>query len=189
MKTIYFVTSNPGKVEIMNSILNDIDIKDIKIEMFDYDSPEDKSSGNIGLIASLCAKHCADKFGKEILTTDGGLFIEGLKGFPGVNTGFTLRRVGIEGILKLMQGVENKKAYYEVATAYCSPWQEPKVFVHRTDFTVIDEKRGENGFGFDPILIPIGYEKTLAEDISVRDKVLGYRPNFINFLKWYNAKN
>ena len=186
MKKVYFVTSNPGKVEIMNGILTDLSVKDVKIKMLDYDAPEDKSSGDVEVIASLCAKHCAEKFNKEILTTDGGLFIDILNGFPGINIGDTLRTKGVEYILELMKGKENRKAYYQLATAYCVPGQEPKSFVSKADFIVAQEVRRSFGFGFDKIMVPVGYTQTLSENKEVRDKVLPYRQNFIDFLKWYN---
>lgn len=189
MRKVYFVTSNPGKVGIMKGMLSELDVKDVKIEMLDYDAPEDKSDGKVETIASLCAKHCAEKFNKEILTTDGGLFIEALGGFPGVNIGDVLRSKGAKYLLELMKGKENRKAYYKVATAYCAPGDEPKIFVSKGDLIITTEKRGKGGYGFDSIVIPVGYEQTFAENLEVRDKVLCYRPNFINFLKWYNEKN
>lgn len=186
LKTIHFVTSNPGKIEILNNILKELNLNNLKIEMLEYDAPEDKNDEKVETIAGLEAKHCAEKFQKQVITTDGALYIEALNGFPGINTAFTLKRIRTKGLLKLMHGEENRKAYYKVATAYCKPGQEPKIFVSQTDLIVANKKKGDWGFGFDPILIPIGHNKTLAEDTDTRDKVLPYRKNFIEFLRWYN---
>lgn len=187
MKKIYYVTSNPGKAEILNSIVKDLN-PNLKIEQHDYDYPEYKHDDKIETVALEGAKHCAEKLQKEIIVTDAGLFIEELNGFPGINTAFVLKRIGIDGILKLMHGKENRNAKFKVALAYCAPGKKPELFYAETPLVIAEEARGEKGFGFDPIMIPVGFDETLSENIEIRDKVLGYRPAFEKFIRWYNER-
>ena len=185
MKTIHFVTSNPGKVEILNNILKELNLNDIKIEMINYDSPEYKHDGKIETVALESAKHCASKFNKEIITTDVGLFIEALNEFPGINTAFTLDRIGTKGLIELMKDKENRNAKFKAALAYCAPNKEAKSFTIETDLIISKEEKGDKGFGFDPIAIPKGHNQTFAENTKLRDELIGYKQAFIKFIKWY----
>ena len=71
--------------------------------------------------------------------------------------------LGVDGILKLMDGVSNREAYLKEAIAYCEPGCEPIVFEGFTNGKIALESSGEYGWGvIDHIFIPEGEEKTLG---------------------------
>ncbi|WP_371810371.1 XTP/dITP diphosphatase [Acidianus sp. RZ1] len=124
-------------------------------------------------------------FKEPLLLDDSGLFIESLKGFPGPYTNFVKRTLDIYGILKLMTGESNRKAHFETALAYIDE-NEIKVFKGTVDGRIAYEPKGERGFGFDPIFIPNGSEKTFAE-MSIEEKnTYSHRGKaFKEFIKFY----
>ena len=187
MQTIHYVTTNKGKVEILNNIIKDIETK-IKFEILDYDYPEDKSDDTVETVALEGAEYCANKFNKEVIVTDTGLFIRPLNGFPGVNTAFTLKRIGKEGIIKLMEDMDKREAEVKVALAYCRPNYKPELFLTVVKGSISTEIRGTLGFGFDPVFVPEGYAKTFGEDPELRDRLMGYRNSIVKFVEWYDKK-
>ena len=97
---ITFVTKNLNKVKEFKQILE----PEIKVEQLDHnylelrsDSPEE--------IAKLAAKQMAEKFQKPVVVEDSGLFITALKDFPGTSSAYIHKRIGLKGILKLMEGI------------------------------------------------------------------------------------
>ena len=188
MEPLYFVTSNPGKVESLKSILREVNAGR-SIEMLKANYPEDKSHGTTEHVASQGARWCADKFNKEVLVSDVGLFIPILNGWPGINTAFTLKRIGIEGVLKLMAGIPERSAEWTLSLAYAKPNIEATVFTASLRGAIAGEARGSDGFGFDPIFIPEGQEVTLAQDTYLRDKLGPFRQAVESFVSWHTSAN
>lgn len=186
MRLLYFVTSNPGKIESLKNILNDLKVK-VSIAMLEADYPEDKSEGTTEQVAREGARWCADKFNKEVLVSDVGLFIPILNGFPGVNTAFILKRIGIEGILKLMAGIPEREAHWTLSLAHAAPNGEATVFTARLSGSIAGEVKGVDGFGFDPIFIPEGRKVTLAEDTTLRDTLGPFRAAVEAFVSWQST--
>lgn len=187
MKKIYLVTSNPGKVESFRNILQKMNL-DFEVEMLNAEYPEDKSDETTQGVALMSAKYCAEKYEKPVLTTDVGIFIKALNGFPGVNTKFTLKRIGNEGILKLMEGKDDREVDWILSLGYCEPRKKAREFTAITKGRISEAQKGEKGFGFDPIFIPKGYDKTFAEDIELRDAVSPFNEAIKNFAEWYVVK-
>ncbi|MAF80435.1 non-canonical purine NTP pyrophosphatase [bacterium] len=188
MDPVYFVTSNPGKVESANAILADLNLP-IQIEMLPADYPEDKSEETTAAIAAASARWCADKHKKSVIVTDVGLFIHALKGFPGINTAFTLARIGEEGILKLMADEEDRGVTWELSLGFARPGEDPKIFTATTDGIIATAMGPADGMGFDPIFIAPGHTKTLAHDTTVRDTISPFREALRAFGTWYDASN
>lgn len=106
--------------------------------------------------------------GKPVLVEDAGLFIEALNGFPGPYSSYVYKTIGIKGVLKLLNGVSNRRAYFKSASAIA--FHKGVLLATGIVYGQIAlEPRGSKGFGFDPIFIPEGAEKTFAE-MSVEEK-------------------
>jgi len=161
---------------------------DFKIEMLDAEYPEDKSEETTQGVALAGAKYCADKYKKSVLTTDVGLFIKALNGFPGVNTKFSFNRIGNEGIIKLLEGKQDRSVDWILSIGYCEPNGEPVEFTSTCRGTISETLRGDKGFGFDPIFIPEGYGATLAEDLEMRDNISPFNEAIRKFAEWYQNK-
>jgi len=155
---INLVTSNLGKVREFKAILgNEIIINHIEKEYRELrsDDPEE--------IARDAAKRLANELKKPIVVEDSGLFIKALNDFPGTNSSYIHKRIGLKGILKLMENVDDRICYYKSAVGYCKPGKEPVSFFGEEEGTLAKEVRGSHGFGHDPIFIPENSEKTYGE--------------------------
>lgn len=158
MKSITYVTGNWAKVKSAQMILEPLgyDVKQIKIDTTEIqcDDVED--------VAKFSAKEASEKLKCNVLKNDTGFFVEGLNGFPGPYTHYVEDKLGEDCILKLLDGCENRRAYFKESFAYCEYGKEPIVFNSITHGTIATEKSGEHGWSWDFIFIPDGYEKTLA---------------------------
>lgn len=113
----------------------------------------------------------ARKLSSEIKGTffleDTGLYIDALNGFPGPYSSFVSRKLGNPGILKLLEGKDRKARFVTVITL-CEA-DRFKQFTGVLEGGIAEEAKGSGGFGFDPIFIPAGRDRTLSE-MSVDDK-------------------
>jgi XTP/dITP diphosphohydrolase len=101
--------------------------------------------------------------GEPFMIDDSGLFIPALKDFPGVFSAYTLKTIGNFGILKLLEGVQDRRARFESRVGLWSRETGPRIFSGRVDGRIGLEMKGAGGFGFDPIFIPDGQVRTFAE--------------------------
>lgn len=99
---------------------------------------------------------------------DSGLFIDALGGFPGVFSAYVFKTIGSGGILKLMEGVQDRSARF-VSVVGVKGLQ--KVFKGEVRGNIAYSLKGESGFGYDPIFIPEGRLKTFAEDLDYKNQV------------------
>src|SRR3989338_9413216 len=157
--TLYFVTHNKNKVREFKDIVKD---ENIGIEHVDMEYPEMRSD-NPEEIAKLSAKQLANKLKKAVVVEDSGLFIKALNDFPGTCSAYIHKRIGLNGIIKLMEGVKERTCFYKSAVAYCEPNKKPVNFLGEEKGKVSEKIRGNYGFGHDPIFIPEGNRKTYGE--------------------------
>ena len=112
---------------------------------------------------------------RPIVVEDAGLFIGHFRGFPGPYSSYALDTIGLEGVLKLMEGVESRKASFRSAVAY-RHGDEIKSFTGIVDGTISQDIKGTHGFGYDPIFIPDeGDGRTLGEMASDEKNALSHR--------------
>lgn len=104
-----------------------------------------------------------EHYDRSLIADDSGLFIDSLGGFPGVYSAYAYKTIGNDGILRLMVGVEDRRARFECVLGFIQPGSEPILFKGISEGTISKEKKGAEGFGFDPIFIPVGYDLTFAE--------------------------
>ncbi|MBI2175932.1 non-canonical purine NTP pyrophosphatase [Candidatus Woesearchaeota archaeon] len=114
-------------------------------------------------IAKTAAKALCERLKKSVVVEDSGLFIEALKDYPGTCTAYIFKRLGLNGILKLMKGIRNRKARYKSAVGYCEPGKEPLCFYGEEEGSIAESIRGSGGWGHDPIFIPKRKSKTYGE--------------------------
>lgn len=161
---INFATSNLGKVREFKQILEpEIKVNHIKIsypEMRSDDSEE---------IARHSAKELAERFKKNIVVEDSGLFIKALNNFPGTYSATVHKKIGLEGILKLMKDAKGRECEYKSAVAYCEHGKKAVSFLGTEEGKIAESIKGNFGFGHDPIFIPEGSNKTYGEMKNVED--------------------
>ena len=155
---ISLVTSNPGKVKELKTYLEpEIKISHIKHEYRELrsDNPEE--------IAKESAERLAGELKKPVVVEDSGLFIKALNDFPGTCSSYIHKRIGLRGILKLMEGIKDRECTYRSAIAYCRPGKKPISFLGEEKGSIAKEIKGSHGFGHDPIFIPEKSNKAYGE--------------------------
>ena len=159
---LYVVTENIGKLKEIRSLLSTIDVEPVNIPKIEIQA--DKLE-DVALYSAISAYLM---LGKPLIVEDAGLFIKRLNGFPGVYSSFVFKTIGVNGILKLMRGVKDRRAYFKSVVAYADD-VEVKLFSGIVYGVITEKPRGNGGFGFDPIFVPEGYNKTFAE-MSIEEK-------------------
>lgn len=100
---------------------------------------------------------CEVLFGRldpPFFVDDGGLFVHALNEFPGVFSAHALKKIGVPGILKLMDGVADRRAHFACVVSYYDG-EKIHTFAGRCEGTLATAPRSTgHGFGFDPIFVP-----------------------------------
>lgn len=158
MKKITYVTGNWYKIMCARSILEPLgfEVDNIKMETTEI------QANNVEDVAMYSAKEASDKLKCDVLKNDTGLYVEALGGFPGPYTHYVDEKLGEDGLLKLLKGVDNRNACFIEAFAYCEYGKDPVVFKSITKGRIATEKSGIYGWGWDFIFIPDGYDKTMG---------------------------
>jgi XTP/dITP diphosphohydrolase len=163
---VLFATSNKHKVAEANNIGGEYGVEFTQINTT-YPEIRDDS---VAAIAEAGVKHVYNQVKKPVVVEDSGLFIHALNDFPGPYSSFVFNRIGSEGILRLMSGLENRKAAFISAVAY-TDGRECRVFEGVVEGLITEEVRGTGGFGYDPIFKPEGRELTFAQDPEHKNRV------------------
>jgi len=148
-----FVTGNHQKLKEFEEILG------IKLKHSDLDLDEIQSI-EAEEVAEHKARQAYDILKEPVMVEDTGLYFEELNGLPGALIKFFVKKLTLKQICSLVK--ENRKAKAVACTVYFDG-NEIKIFTGETEGEIAEEPRGDNGFGWDPIFIPEGYEKTFAE--------------------------
>jgi XTP/dITP diphosphohydrolase len=176
---LLFITSNPGKVEEARKYFEPLGVR---VHQLHLEYPEIQAD-TLEEVAEYGARWLAERVREPFFLDDSGLFVEALKGFPGVYSAYVYRTIGYQGILKLLSGESNRKAYFKSVIAY---WDgEVHIFTGRVDGEITEEPRGKGGFGFDPIFRPEGFEKTFAEMTTEEKNMISHRGRALKaFAAW-----
>ncbi len=163
---VFFATSNQHKIQEANEIGKDHDIEFLKV---DQPYPEIRDE-KVSKIALEGVRYVYQKIGKPVIVEDSGLFIESLNGFPGTYSSIVFKKIGNDGILRLMDGITDRKATFISAIGYYDG-VKPEVFEGEIEGIITQDLQGTGGFGYDPIFKPTGSEKTFALDETYKNKV------------------
>jgi XTP/dITP diphosphohydrolase len=177
MKLI-FVTGNQHKFKEAERILKEYNViigrRDINCEEIRNESCEE--------IALMCMRLLRRKMDKPFFVEDSGLFIKALDGFPGTFSSWVFKKIGNEGILRLLREEQIRDAYFLSAIAVWDGRKE-KVLTGRVDGYISRELRGK-GFGYDPIFIPAGSDKTFGEDEKIKSLCSHRRNSLKKLAEW-----
>lgn len=155
---ITYVTGNKFK---LLTAKNNLEPLGIEIDNKVIDCPEIQAD-TIEEVAIYSSKYSSDVLKCDTLKNDSGLVIPALKGFPSAYSKYVEETITEEGILKLMQDIEDRTAYFIEVLAFTEYGKDTKVFISKTEGTIATKSQGEYGWGYDKIFIPKGEEKTLA---------------------------
>ncbi len=182
---LVLVTQNKHKLRELTPLFEEFGVE------FDTTSLEkwEVRANDVETVASEAAKIAFEELRRPVVVDDTGLYIEALEGFPMAYPAFVLETIGKKGILKLMEGVEDRSAMFISAVGFCDG-STLRTFKGAMEGSIGFEEIGEEGFGYDPIFIPEGYSKTYAQ-LTFEEKVsISHRSRaFRSFLEWYKKKD
>ncbi len=183
---VRLVTGNPGKAKEFRELGK---IYGVEVVIIDLPKVEIQND-SLETISVVSAIDLGSRLGNAICVEDAGLFIESLKGFPGPYSSYVYKTIGVQGIIKMMEGIKNRRAYFKSVITYYNPrTQILRTFTGVVRGFIANEARGSEGFGFDPIFIPKGYEKTFAElGINVKNKISHRSKAFKELVNWLRSK-
>lgn len=169
MKKIYFATSNKNKLMEAQEIGKNYKILFEKIDI----EIEEIRSENIEEIAKYKCLKIYEKIKKPLIVEDAGIFIDALNGFPGTCSAYVHKKIKNVGILKLMEGIENREAKF-VSCIVFYDGKNLKIFNGECKGKISEKEKGNSGFGYDPIFIPYEdnpLQETFAENFELKKKV------------------
>jgi XTP/dITP diphosphohydrolase len=185
---LVFATANQNKAkEIQTLIPSFIKIKSLNDINCLEDIPETQSTieGN----ASQKAFYVFEKYNVNCFADDTGLEVEALNGRPGV---LSARYAGemkdananMDKVLHELAGSENRNARFKTVISLVINGEQ-RLFEGIVDGVILKHKLGSQGFGYDPIFVPNGYDKTFAE-LSIAEKnKISHRARAVNKLVEY----
>jgi XTP/dITP diphosphohydrolase len=176
---IVLATRNKGKIRELERIFAST-LPGVKLlgtdafpDLADVAETEDTFEGN-ALLKARAVSHFTNL---PAIADDSGLAVDHLGGAPGI---FSARYSGVHGddqanlnkVLHEMDGVSNRRAQFVCAAAFVAPRGYEMVLRAEMVGNLIDAPRGEKGFGYDPIFIPIGFNQTTGEmDPELKDSI------------------
>ena len=185
---LIFVTHNKGKVESANKYFKG----QLEFQTYDYEFVEIRSESLEEIaIAKVCEAYKVTKL--PTIAIDAGFYVDELKGFPGAYVKHFLDTIGIQGLLKLMEGEENRTCCFRQCLAYYDGKEEPKVFYGEHQGMVSLEPKGvltkHDWSELSYIFVPNGKDKVLGE-MTDDERVVLSKENeensaFKHFAEWY----
>jgi XTP/dITP diphosphohydrolase len=157
---IRFVTGNAHKAQEAQAKL-----KPLGIEVLQHHVPHPEiQADTLEEVSRERALWLRGRVRGAYVVDDAGLFVDALKGFPGVYSAYAYRTLGWQGLLKLLEGHDERGARFEVVVAYMEPGlAAPFLFKGVCAGRIAAEASGAQGFGFDPVFVPEGSPRSFAE--------------------------
>ena len=179
-QTIFFITSNQNKVKEVKAILGEdfpfnIEAKNIDLEEYQYDDPE-----------QIAIKKCKDAVivaqNHPLIIEDTNLCFNALNGLPGPYIKSFEKKIGNEGLVKLLDGFQDKSAE---AVVYISYWDGKSVTLLKGQVSgrIVHPRGPADAFGWDPIFQPNGYDKTFAELGPQEKNQISHRVRALNLFR------
>lgn len=172
---LVFATHNPNKFrEIKNLLSANIEL----LSLTDIGCNEDieETGDTIDENAMIKAEYVRTRYGYDCFADDTGLEVEALAGAPGV---FSARYAGeekndeanIEKLLSQLKKHEDRTAHFKTVIALNLKGNQ-NLFTGICKGTILERKKGEKGFGYDPIFLPDGYDQSFAEmELGEKSKI------------------
>jgi XTP/dITP diphosphohydrolase len=179
---VVVATRNPGKVAELRRILEPYDVDLVDLGAFP-DAPDVAETGDSFAANALLKAHAvAEATGLVAVADDSGLAVDALNGMPGI---FSARWSGRHGddeanlqlVLAQLADVpdERRGAAFVCAAAAASPDGRELVVEGRMSGSLIRAPRGSNGFGYDPVFVPVDDDRTTAEMSAAEKDAISHR--------------
>ena len=189
---IIFATNNAHKLSEVQAVLGDsFELVTPRMCGVEEDIPETAATleGN----ASQKSHYLYEKTGLDCFADDTGLEVEALGGEPGVHSA----RYATDGhdfaannrlLLKNLEGKENRRARFRTVISLIEGGEE-HLFEGIVEGRIIDHESGEEGFGYDPLFVPDGFDRTFAEMTAEEKNAVSHRGRAVrNLVAYLHAK-
>lgn len=176
MKRIVFVTSNINNLENAHRYLDSH-----KISVVKYSCPEIMSNNeDLQDTVTRKAKLAYQKVQEPCFVMESFFAIEALNGFPGTHTKYVFETIGVDGILRLMEGIENRSCVYRHCLGYYDG-VDMHYYFDEEHGTLASRKAGEgHGNHLSQIFIPDDFQATLQDHFLYRPKVIEQFAKYLN---------
>lgn len=172
MMKIVLASNNQGKLRELQDMLAPLGLELVK--QGDLNIPEAEEPHRTFVENALAkARHATRLSGLPALADDAGLCVDAFGGLPGVDTAFYATQFGyaksddnnVRALLEQMQAIDNRRAAMvsTLVAVRSADDPEPLIAVGRVTGEIARERRGTNGFGFDPVMFIPEFGKTFAE--------------------------
>ncbi len=176
---ISFVTSNKGKYVEARTIIDDLVQRDLGYTEIQAETLEE--------VAAYGMKEIMARIDGPAMLEDAGLFVTALGGFPGVYSAYVQKTIGNAGMLRLMEGISDRRASFMSVVAYVEPGLGIQMFRGMVEGQIGYEARGSAGFGYDPIFY-VG-DRSLAEmDLEEKNRISHRAAAMRALREWLEAR-
>ncbi len=185
---LVFATGNPNKVKEISQVIGDyMEIVSLKEIGCEEELPE--TNPTIEANAIQKAQYVVDHYKVDCFSEDTGLEIESLNGEPGV---YSARYAGTEKnadanmnlVLQKLGDHTNRKAQFRTVIALIRNG-DIKTFEGIVKGKIAFDKTGKDGFGYDPIFVPDGFDKSFAEMSAAEKNSISHRARAVAKLQKY----
>jgi len=180
---IVVASHNPGKAREIVDLLGPFGFEVRSAALLGLAEPEETGT-TFEENAEIKARAAADATGLPALADDSGLAVDALGGDPGIYSArwagpakdFDLAMRKVEDKLQEIGAArpEERRAHFVSALTLAVPWGGPRAFVGRVNGTLVWPPRGKMGFGYDPMFLPDGHDRTFGE--MTAEEKHGWRP-------------
>ena len=184
-------TRNKGKVNEFQRLADELGggIAWLSLDDVQFLEEVEESGSTLAENARIKSWAVFKKVGLPVLSDDSGLFVDSLNGAPGVRSA-RYAGVGVtdemnnQKLGKDLEGVEDRRAHFSVVL--CAVHEEKEMlFEGRVDGRIATEVFGSSGFGYDPLFIPNGFDRTFAEISNEEKDALSHRRRAMEqFIRW-----
>ena len=174
---LVIASNNKGKIAEMSDLLADLGVEIISQREAGFNEDVDETGTTFMENARLKAAAASRALGCAVIADDSGLAVDALNGEPGV---YSARYTGNHDdsdedryryLLKKMEGITDRSARF-ICSICCIMEDGTEICADGTcEGTILEEPRGNNGFGYDPVFQPTGYEESMAELGSVKQQI------------------
>lgn len=190
VKKLIIATKNQGKAKEFVTLFSPLGYK--VLTMLDLEDAIDveETGTTFEENAILKAEALSKQYNTMVIADDSGLIIDALGGRPGV---YSARYAGeeksdeanIDKVLEELQGVpsEQRTARFYCALAIAAPDKETITVAGRVEGIITSDRRGENGFGYDPIFYVPSFNRTMAQLQSSEKNAISHRANALKNLQ------
>jgi len=180
LSDVSFVSSNKNKFEEAKNIVSKFGLK---LEFLKSHLQEIQAD-TLEEIATHKAMEAFSIYSKPVIVEDAGLFIKSLNGFPGPYSSFVFDTIGNKGILRLVS--VKRDAVFRSIIAYCERDGDVHLFSADVSGSISKKEHGKR-WGFDPIFIPSGRNKTYSQ-LKEKNQISHRYMTLKNFDNWYLNK-